>query len=67
MWKPTWVGQNGVGLWQELVTADSLVAFSTPMGEKRARGTNRVKTLDLIGSDLLTKGIESSQECIAGS
>lgn len=30
----TWVRQDGVCLWQKLVTANSLVAFSTPGGEK---------------------------------
>ena len=33
--KLTWIGQDGVRLGQKLVTADSLVAFSTPGGEKR--------------------------------
>lgn len=35
-WKLTWVGQDGVCLRQELITADSLVTFSAPEeGEKR--------------------------------
>lgn len=37
MWKLTWVRQDGVSLRQKLVTADSLVAFSTPGGEKKKK------------------------------
>jgi len=41
IWRLTWVSQDGVCLGQKLVTADSLVAFSTPGGEKRERERER--------------------------
>lgn len=37
MWNLTWVRKDGVCLGQKLVTADSLVTFSTPGGETRQR------------------------------
>lgn len=40
MWKLTWVRQDGVCLWQELVTADSLVSFSASVGE--SQGINQL-------------------------
>lgn len=33
-WRLTWVRQDGVCLRQELVTADSLVSFAAPDGQK---------------------------------
>lgn len=35
MWKLTRIRQDGVRLWQELVTADSLVSFSASVGESQ--------------------------------
>lgn len=55
MWrslKLTWVRQDGVGLRQELVTADSLVSFSAPVTENKAsvisERCNRRKKLRLV-------------------
>lgn len=39
----TWIRQDGVSLRQKLVTADSLVAFSTPSGEKRKINSESAK------------------------
>ena len=38
--KLTWVGQDGIGLGEELVAADALVSFSTSVGggNRRWRG-----------------------------
>ncbi len=50
-WRLTWVRQDGVCLGQKLVTADSLVAFSTPGGEKRGGERQSASQLVLPGNE----------------